>query len=215
MGHANGMSRLQIVRPTSADIALAHELHDQSSPDATEHDLSAPRQDPAHETANDAMQDVMHEARLEGAPAPKRIGILIFRRFFACRSQFDFRSVFARQRDSRTVGCSRDQGWRDAGLCAAVFYRAMAAALPAVAPSHLDRKSRHTLDERLRCAVHCRRRGRTARETRHAVAAPLESSCAEDFLRCRQSAKARRFSRRTCRCRIARPTSRTPQRRPR
>ncbi|WP_346730312.1 helix-turn-helix domain-containing protein [Caballeronia sp. dw_276] len=86
MGHANGMSRLQIVRPTGAETALAHEVRDGSSRDASEQELSADKasadsHDPANETANDAMQDVMHEATLEGTPAPKRIGILIFEDF--------------------------------------------------------------------------------------------------------------------------------------
>src|ERR1700712_349460 len=76
MGHANSMSRLQIVRPSGAEAALAHEV-----PDATEHDLSAASHDPARESVNETMHDVMHEARLEGTPAPKRIGILIFEDF--------------------------------------------------------------------------------------------------------------------------------------
>lgn len=68
MGHANGMTRLQIVRSTETEHASASDVPRDKRP-------SAPDLDP------EALQDAMHEARQDTSQALKRIGILIFEGF--------------------------------------------------------------------------------------------------------------------------------------
>jgi transcriptional regulator GlxA family with amidase domain len=85
MGHANGMSRLQIVRLSEADNPPAHDASRLSTtgtaPEASQKAASGAGHDSGPGPAQEAMQDAMHEARQEGKPAPKRIGILIFEDF--------------------------------------------------------------------------------------------------------------------------------------
>ncbi len=68
MGHANGMTRLQIVRSTETEHASASDVPRDTRP-------SAPDLNP------EALQDAMHEARQDTSQALKRIGILIFEGF--------------------------------------------------------------------------------------------------------------------------------------
>src|SRR5260370_33247838 len=84
MGHANGMSRLQIVRLPTAQSAPAHDAA-RSNRHGPAHETASGAARDAHDSgpgsADEAMQEAMHEALQEGKPAPKRIGILIFEDF--------------------------------------------------------------------------------------------------------------------------------------
>ena len=84
MGHANGMSRLQIVRLPAAESAPAHDAF-RSNRHGPAHEAASGAAHDAHDSgsgsADEAMQEAMHEALQEGKAAPKRIGILIFEDF--------------------------------------------------------------------------------------------------------------------------------------
>lgn len=84
MGHANGMSRLQIVRLPTAESASAHDAS-RSNRHGPAHEATSGAAHDSHDSgsgsADEAMQEAMHEALQEGKAAPKRIGILIFEDF--------------------------------------------------------------------------------------------------------------------------------------
>ena len=84
MGHANGMSRLQIVRLPTAQSASAHDAS-RSNRHGPAHEAASGAARDAHDSgpgsADEAMQEAMHDALQEGKAAPKRIGILIFEDF--------------------------------------------------------------------------------------------------------------------------------------
>jgi len=81
MGHANGMSRLQIVRLPSADSATASDASRSNRHKPGYETTSGAAHESGAGTANETMQEAMHEAIQEDKAAPKRIGILIFEDF--------------------------------------------------------------------------------------------------------------------------------------